>query len=134
MDPKLKTIDSLKNKTVGTLAFFASRMELAAWNKKGSIGKIFGLETETVLVGNLTKKRVDAIMVALPSALDLAAKADNSWQVIKFTDSKSALREPLALIKSASTDAKTKKIGEAVESFVKSNEIEKIAAKWIEVP
>lgn len=73
-------------------------------------------------------------MGALPTALPLAAKSEKGWQVVKFTDSKTALREPLALIKSAATDAKSKKIAEAVEKFVKSNAIEEIAKKWIEIP
>jgi ABC-type amino acid transport substrate-binding protein len=133
-DPKLKVIGDLKNKTVGTLAFFASRTDLAAMNKKGAIGKILGLEHPTVLLGNLEKKHVETIMVTLPTALDLAEKSKNSLYVVKFTDSKTALREPLALIKSSATDAKTKKISDAVESFVKSKEIDKIAKKWLEVP
>ena len=133
-DLQLKTIESLKGKSVGTLAFFATRTDLAEWNKKGSIGKIFGLENDGVLVGNLTKKRVDTIMVALPTALQLAAKSENAWQVVKFTDSKTALREPLALIKSSAIDANSKKIAEAVDSFVKSKEIDEIAKKWLEVP
>ncbi len=133
-DSKLKTIDDLKSKTVGTLAFFSSRADLAAWNKKGAIGKILGLEHQTVLLGNLEKKHVESIMVTLPTALDLAAKSKDSLYVVKFTDSKTALREPLALIKPATTDAKSKKIADAIESFVKSKEIDAIAKKWLEVP
>lgn len=133
-DPKLKTINDLKSKTVATFAFFASRPDLAAWNKKGAIGKILGLEHQNVLLGNLEKKHVDSIMVTLPTALDIAAKSKDSLHVVKFTDSKAALREPLALIRSSATDAKSKKVAEAVDSFVKSKEIDAIAKKWLEVP
>ena len=133
-DPKLKSIDDLKTKTVGTIAFFASRADLAAWNKKGAIGKILGLEHQTVLLGNLEKKHVDSIMVTLPTALDIEAKSKDSLHVVKFIDSKTALREPLALIRSSATDAKSKKIADAIESFVKSKEIDAIAKKWLEVP
>lgn len=135
-EPDMEKEEKLAGRFIGTLSYTAGRLELSEWAKVGMVGRVFGFESDEVLINTLKLKRVHGILVSLPTAHQLAATSEGQWRVVRATAKGKTIREPLAIVLPANPadKAKAKKVNDAIEDFKKSGKISKIAAYWIEKP
>lgn len=131
-----KDVSSLKGKFVASLSYTASREILSSWQSSNLVGKVFGFENEDIMVNSFKLKRVQGVLVTLPTANELIAKSGGTWTSFPAAAKGKKISEPIALIlpTKPADPSRGKKIAEAVERFLASGKVKAIASKWIDNP